>query len=62
MIETLLFFGLLTAIAGAMIAQSKNRSPLMGALVGFFFNLLGLLVLAVLSKREPYYYDDDEYR
>jgi hypothetical protein len=59
-IEVILFFGLVTAIAGAMIAQSKNRSPLVGALVGFFFNLLGLLVLAVLSKREPYY-DDDRY-
>lgn len=47
----LLVFAIVCGVLGALIMQSKNRSPLAGAAVGFLFSLVGLLVLACFSKR-----------
>ena len=50
MTALILVIWLLCGIGGAMIAQSKNRSPWIGAVVGFAGGLIGVFVLALLSK------------
>jgi len=47
----LFVFWLISAVASALIFQSKHRSPAMGALLGFALGLIGVLIAACLSKR-----------
>jgi len=39
------------AILGALVFQTKNRSPWKGALLCFLLGLIGLLIAACLNKR-----------
>jgi hypothetical protein len=41
------------ALFGAWIAKEKHRAASIGALIGFVFGPLGVLVLALLTDREP---------
>ena len=41
---------LVFAVIGALIAQSKNRRPIDGALLGGFLGLIGIVILACQSK------------
>jgi hypothetical protein len=43
---------LVCGIGGALISQSKNRSPWIGGLVGFCFAFVGVFILACLSKKQ----------
>lgn len=41
------------AIAGALISQSKNREPWIGALLGLLLGVIGLVIVAVMPKLPP---------
>ena len=38
---------------GAYLAEQKNRSRQLGFLLGFFFGIIGILILILLIKRNP---------
>jgi hypothetical protein len=38
---------------GAWIAREKGRDPSSGAVIGFFFGPIGVIVLALLAERKP---------
>jgi hypothetical protein len=44
------FWALVGGILGAVIAQSKNRRPWEGALLGVLLGLIGVLIVALLPK------------
>ncbi|MDC1060856.1 hypothetical protein OAP99_01550 [Flavobacteriaceae bacterium] len=44
--------GVVTGAIGAYIAEQKNRPHLQGFLLGFFFGLIGILLVLLLSKKE----------
>ena len=46
-----LFFGLIGAVATGAVAKSKGRSPLGRGVLGFFFCLIPLVVVAVLPSQ-----------
>ena len=48
--EIILISALVCATIGALIAPSKNRRPIEGALWGGLLGVIGLLVLACLRK------------
>ena len=50
--EMYLVIGLVCAIAGALVAQSKNRSPLVGGLAGLLLSVVGVAIVALLPKLE----------
>jgi hypothetical protein len=47
----LIIIWLLSGIGGSLIAQSKNRPPWQGALLGFVLGILGVFIIAVMSKQ-----------
>ena len=51
--ELALLVWLVCGVVGAVLAQSKNRSPLTGGLVGLLGGPIGVFVLACLSKLGP---------
>lgn len=53
MILIYLFVGIVCAILCANIAKSKNREAGLWGVLGFFFGLIALIIIAVLDKREP---------
>ena len=44
------FFGILTALLGGYVAKQKNRSLVEGAILGFLFSFIGVIILALLSN------------
>ena len=48
-------FGVIFAIACAMIANSKGRSPVLWGILGFLFGLIPLIIILVLKKKQPDY-------
>ena len=48
--ETYLVIWIVCAIAGALIAQSKGRSPIGGAVLGLLLSVIGVLIVACWSK------------
>lgn len=51
MTALLLIIWLSSGVGGALIMQSKNREPWIGALLGFALGFIGLFITAVYSKR-----------
>lgn len=49
----LVFLAALFGLIGAAIAAGKNHSPALGFVLGAFFSILGLVVLALLPAAEP---------
>lgn len=43
---------LLTGFLGRYVAKEKNRSSTEGFVFGFFFNLLGVIIVALLPTKE----------
>jgi len=48
-----LVFGVIFAIACAMIANSKGRSPVLWGILGFLFGLIPLIIILVLKRKTP---------
>jgi hypothetical protein len=48
----ILILWLVCAVVGALIAQSKNRSPVVGALWGGLLGVIGVVIIACHSKLE----------
>jgi Short C-terminal domain len=46
----LVIIWLVSGIAGSLIAQSKNRPPWQGAVLGFVLSILGVFIIALLPK------------
>lgn len=46
------FFGLFTALLGGYVAKQKNRSLVEGAILGFLFSLIGVIILALLPNQD----------
>ena len=46
-------FGVIFAIACALIANSKGRSPVLWGVLGFLFGLIPLIVILVLKRKTP---------
>lgn len=38
---------------GAYLAEKKNRSRQLGFLLGFFFGIIGVLILILLIEKKP---------
>jgi len=38
---------------GAYLAEKKNRSRQLGFLLGFFFGIIGILILILLIEKKP---------
>lgn len=38
---------------GAYLAEKKNRSSQLGFLLGFFFGIIGILILILLIEKKP---------
>ena len=45
-----LFWMLIFALIGAGVAKSRNRSPLLGLMVGGCLSILGVLILFIFDK------------
>jgi uncharacterized membrane protein YdcZ (DUF606 family) len=45
--------GILMAVICGLIAKSKNRSVPLWAVLGFFFGLISLIIIALLKKQQP---------
>ena len=43
---------MITGFLGKYVANEKNRSNTEGFLLGFFFNLLGVIIVALLPSKE----------
>ena len=43
---------LITGFLGRYVANEKNRSGKEGFILGFFFNLLGVIIVALLPSKE----------
>lgn len=52
MIELLIFSSIASGILGGYIAKEKNRSLAEGAIIGFLFSLIGVLVVALLPTND----------
>src|SRR5262245_17905809 len=48
-----LIFGVIFAIACALIANSKGRSPVLWGILGFLFGLIPLIIILVLKRKSP---------
>jgi hypothetical protein len=48
-----LVVGLVFAVLGRYVATQKHREPNEGAMLGFLFGPLGVLIEALLPSREP---------
>tara|TARA_B100000767_G_C19534939_1_gene438235 strand:- start:102 stop:281 length:180 start_codon:yes stop_codon:yes gene_type:complete len=57
MSNSFLYFSLAIGVAlgawGAYLAENKNRSKQVGFLLGFFFGIIGILILILLIERKP---------
>jgi uncharacterized membrane protein YccC len=49
--ELLILLAIACAFIGHKLARSKNQPGWIGAVLGFFLGLIGLLILAVLPRR-----------
>src|SRR5438093_9421867 len=45
--------GIVMAVICGLIAKSKGRSVALWAVLGFFFGLIALIVIALLKKQQP---------
>ena len=50
--ELILIWYLMTAIITGSIANSKNRNPIGWGMIGFLFNFLGILWIALMHPLE----------
>ena len=41
------------SLACYKLAEQKNRNPIVGGILGFFFGLIPVIVYLLLSKKEP---------
>jgi peptidoglycan/LPS O-acetylase OafA/YrhL len=48
-----LVFGVIFAIACALIANSKGRSPVLWGILGFLFGLIPLIIILVMKRKSP---------
>ena len=46
-------FGVIFAIACALIANSKGRSPFLWGVLGFLFGLIPLIIILVMKRKAP---------
>jgi peptidoglycan/LPS O-acetylase OafA/YrhL len=44
---------IILTFVGYKFAESKNLSPWLGAALGFFLSVIGILIIALLPRREP---------
>ena len=51
--ELVLLFWAVCGVIGAALAQSKDRSPLHGGLIGLLAGPIGVLIVAFQSKLKP---------
>lgn len=49
-------FGVIFAIACALIANSKGRSPVLWGVLGFLFGLIPLIIILVMKRKTPSMY------
>ena len=49
--ETILIIGALCAILNFFIAQSRGANPVVWAIVGLCFNIVGVIACAILAKK-----------
>jgi len=52
MIELLVVLAISSGILGGYIAKQKNRSLAEGAVIGFLFSVLGVIIVALLPNKE----------
>jgi peptidoglycan/LPS O-acetylase OafA/YrhL len=46
-------FGLVFAVACALIANNKGRSPVLWGLLGLLFGLIPLIIILVMKRKSP---------
>jgi len=46
-------FGLVFAVACALIANNKGRSPVLWGILGLLFGLIPLIVILVMKRKSP---------
>jgi hypothetical protein len=51
---TTLVVGIICAIACYVIADNKGRSVILWPILGFFFPIIGLIIVLVLPRRSSY--------
>jgi hypothetical protein len=51
-----LIFSIICAVICYRLAISKNRNPVGWTLLGFFFTIIGLVVVALLPRKPPQMY------
>jgi LytS/YehU family sensor histidine kinase len=49
-----LLLSIATGLIGSYLSKEKGRSVTIGFLLGFFFNLIGLLVIAIVHSKIEY--------
>lgn len=52
MIELIVVLAIGSGILGGYIARQKNRSLSEGAIIGFLFSVLGVVIVALLPNKE----------
>ena len=48
----IILFGFISGFLGTYVARQKNRSTTEGFILGFFFSLIGVIILALLPSSE----------